>query len=324
MLIHSVFVAALLIGAHSDGEFSILNYPKSVSFKGHDHLKESNLKEVYFATLGFSNSQFSNWKGLYINDPFNLAEGIATVVVEGMPSIDQPKGHHFPLKTDTEDDSIFSTLKDGINLRYPDTATQIVHVDLANNLEDSDNNLFKDIKIEKPNKNTYLKNEAENREFLKDIDLLNAIAEKVHSNIKSDGIPDLFWFKLSSLHPVVDLYGENSTEVKEAKHLLNEAVLRLNEAFRKAYNGAVLFSVITSDASHTRKTRSILATGKDRQLNLASEYSEDFPVIFNIVLWLCVVLGFSLLAISLVIGNMDPGRDSIIYRMTNPRMKKDN
>lgn len=91
---------------------------------------------MFFATLGFSNSQFSNWKGLYINDPFNLAEGIATVVVEGLPSIDQPKGHHFPLKTDTEDDSIFYTLKDGINLRYPEGVAHIVHVDLANNLED--------------------------------------------------------------------------------------------------------------------------------------------------------------------------------------------
>lgn len=325
MFIHSIFLVALLIGVNSNGEFSVLNYPKSVSFKGHDHLKESTIKEVFFATLGFSNSQFSNWRGLYINDPFDLAEGIATVVVEGLPTIDQPKGHHFPLKTDTEDDSIFYTLKDGINLRYPEAKTQIIHVDLANNLEDQqDSNLFKDIKIEKPKKNTYLKNEAENREFLKDIDLLNAIAEKVPSNIKSDGIPDLFWFKLSSLHPVVDLYGENSTEVKEAKHLLNEALLRLNDAFRQAYDGAVLFSVITSDVSHTRRTRSILATDNERDLNLASDYSEDYPVIFNIVLWLCVVLGFSLLAIALVIGNMDPGRDSIIYRMTNPRMKKDN
>lgn len=33
---------------------------------------------------------------------------------------------------------------------------------------------------------------------------------------------------------------------------------------------------------------------------------------------------FSLLAISMAIGGMDPGRDSIIYRMTSTRMKKDN
>lgn len=59
-------------------------------------------------------------------------------------------------------------------------------------------------------------------------------------------------------------------------------------------------------------------------LNLALSYSDDYPVIFNIILWFSVVLAFSLLAISYTIGYMDPGRDSIIYRMTSTRMKKDN
>lgn len=45
---------------------------------------------------------------------------------------------------------------------------------------------------------------------------------------------------------------------------------------------------------------------------------------FNIILWFGVVMVFSLLAISYTIGYMDPGRDSIIYRMTSTRMKKDN
>lgn len=59
-------------------------------------------------------------------------------------------------------------------------------------------------------------------------------------------------------------------------------------------------------------------------LNLAKSYSADYPVIFNIILWFGVAMVFSLLAISLAIGDMDPGRDSIIYRMTSTRMKKDN
>lgn len=59
-------------------------------------------------------------------------------------------------------------------------------------------------------------------------------------------------------------------------------------------------------------------------LNLAKSYSSDYPVIFNIILWFGVAMVFALIAISLAIGNMDPGRDSIIYRMTSTRMKKDN
>ncbi|XP_076238342.1 ATPase H(+)-transporting accessory protein 2 isoform X2 [Calliopsis andreniformis] len=58
--------------------------------------------------------------------------------------------------------------------------------------------------------------------------------------------------------------------------------------------------------------------------NLAKYYSKDYPAIFNILLWFGVVFVFSLLAICIVISQMDPGRDSIIYRMTSNRMKKDN
>lgn len=63
---------------------------------------------------------------------------------------------------------------------------------------------------------------------------------------------------MNSLHPLSDLHGENSTETVEAKQLLNEAILRLNVAFTKAYDKNVLVSIITSDSSHTRRTRSIL------------------------------------------------------------------
>ncbi|KYM83721.1 Renin receptor [Atta colombica] len=56
----------------------------------------------------------------------------------------------------------------------------------------------------------------------------------------------------------------------------------------------------------------------------AKTYTEDYPVIFNIMLWFGVVFVFSLLAICIAIADMDPGRDSIIYRMTSNRMKKDN
>jgi len=58
-------------------------------------------------------------------------------------------------------------------------------------------------------------------------------------------------------------------------------------------------------------------------LNLGTFYSGDYPVIFNIILFLAIVLIIFVVAVSAAMATMDPGRDSIIYRMTNPRMKKD-
>lgn len=60
------------------------------------------------------------------------------------------------------------------------------------------------------------------------------------------------------------------------------------------------------------------------QLNDDDAYSADYAAIFNIILWFGVVFAFSLIAIVYALIDMDPGRDSIIYRMTSTRMKKDN
>ncbi len=60
-----------------------------------------------------------------------------------------------------------------------------------------------------------------------------------------------------------------------------------------------------------------------RNLNLASPYDELFPVMFNIVLWLSIVLILAIIGVSYGMWHMDPGRDSIIYRMTSTRIKKD-
>ena len=57
-------------------------------------------------------------------------------------------------------------------------------------------------------------------------------------------------------------------------------------------------------------------------MDFGGEFTDDFPAIFNIVLFLAIVLSTAVLAAAFAIGGMDPG-DSIIYRMTNPRMKKD-
>lgn len=61
----------------------------------------------------------------------------------------------------------------------------------------------------------------------------------------------------------------------------------------------------------------------EKMLNVASDYGEDFPAIFNIILWTMVVLGLTVYGISWGMWNMDPGKDSIIYRMTAQRQRRD-
>lgn len=59
------------------------------------------------------------------------------------------------------------------------------------------------------------------------------------------------------------------------------------------------------------------------EINLAIAYSADYPVIFHIILWLSVFMALLVIFVTYGMMTMDPGTDSIIYRMTTTRLKKD-
>ncbi|EFA03659.1 ATPase H(+)-transporting accessory protein 2 [Tribolium castaneum] len=335
MIVPLICVAFLGASVSANGELTILHHPPSLLFKGHDHVKESILKEVYSSALGFSTEQYSNWDGLYIEDPFNLAKAVVTVSVDGTSDIGNGKGHNFPLKTNVDEFDVFSALERRVLQRYPETEGHLVRISAGDSLHQlHKHKVFRNLKLDKSKKVlNYLKASVEeDQAFLNEITVLNSIADEIqNSGLHLDGTPDVFWFKIESLHPLIDLYGENSTKVKEAKQLLNDAILHLNSVFTKVYKDKVLVSVITSDAVHTRRARNILQEKKpepkdtqETKVNPAKFYSKDYPVIFNIILWFGVAMTFTLLAICIAIAQMDPGRDSIIYRMTSTRLKKDN
>jgi len=61
-----------------------------------------------------------------------------------------------------------------------------------------------------------------------------------------------------------------------------------------------------------------------KNVTLAHQYEQDFHVVFGMILSTMLIMGTFLLIAVITIWGMDPGRDSIIYRMTNQRVKKDN
>ncbi|XP_047007690.1 renin receptor [Ictalurus punctatus] len=85
--------------------------------------------------------------------------------------------------------------------------------------------------------------------------------------------------------------------------------------------------VKTFETPLTRKSRSILEakqiSNPGSPYNLAYKYNFEYAVVFNIVLWLMIVLALAVIVISYNLWNMDPGYDSIIYRMTNQKIRMD-
>ena len=68
---------------------------------------------------------------------------------------------------------------------------------------------------------------------------------------------------------------------------------------------------------------SLLQSETDNPYNLAYPYNYNYSVIFNIILWMMIGLALAVIVICYNLWNMDPGYDSIIYRMTNQKIRMD-
>uniref|UniRef100_A0A915AZD7 Renin receptor n=3 Tax=Parascaris univalens TaxID=6257 RepID=A0A915AZD7_PARUN len=125
---------------------------------------------------------------------------------------------------------------------------------------------------------------------------------------------------------------------------LEAAVDFLTEALSAAYGDQALVEVTTeqspdvmnvdaadgaSQLPHKIRKREALTASEAhiveirRALNVYQFTSSDYPAIFAIFAGVIIVLSIAVLFIAVGIWNMDPGKDSIIYRMTTTRMKKD-
>ncbi|CAF4821867.1 unnamed protein product [Pieris macdunnoughi] len=324
-----------VIGIHAGGEFSVLHSPKSLRFSGSSKTLESLLKEVFSASLGLSVEENSDWNGLSVVDPFDTPEAVVEVYVDGVSSLGNAAGlkaKTYPLIVDEYEPDTYDSVAHRIKQHFTNGGNKLVNIRLS---EPDDliaySKVFGDIAPPKVGKQLlqHLKYDSyeEDYQFLFELETLKAIINKINSGaISADNIVDCYNFRFTSLHALSDLHGPNSLQTKEAKKLLGEAIQALSSAFVKAYDGKVLVTAVTTDIAHTRRAvREAPDDAPVSEMNPADDnYTADYAAIFNIILWFGVVFAFTLIAIVYAIMDMDPGRDSIIYRMTSTRMKKDN
>ncbi|CAL7940221.1 unnamed protein product [Xylocopa violacea] len=353
---------AALIAVKASGDFVVLHSPNSVLFSGNEEVEQSLLKEVLAAGLGFTVKLRGIWSGISITDPFSLPEAVVAIVIEGVDSIDVPRGKRFPLNVNEVEETTWQALRERLEER--DNNNTLVRISLGDGLDALGQSALGELKptpIDETSLRALNLRKEEDRKFLEEVQLLHAIAKKAPSAIKPDSKSDIYWLVISGLRPIFDTYGSNSTTSREALSLLNNAMNVINDAFIQTYDGQVMVVAFTNDASKVHHIRSVTLERQKRESSdlapnategvetpleakrfnntmfsndnnnaikeiqgLAKTYTNNYPVVFNIFLWFGVVFVFSLLAICIAISQMDPGRDSIIYRMTSNRMKKDN
>ncbi|KAF2362471.1 Renin receptor-like [Trinorchestia longiramus] len=311
--------STLFMSSHA-GDLTISYAPDSLRFGHASPLRSSSLDDMLAAAMGYTPAT-SPWSGLTVTSPFKHPTAMVVVGIDGSGSAVQEEGQHYTLQEDKPFINVYGALHSAVSARAQ-RPTHFVHMEVA------DGAGIESEQVSSPSDSTLVASREPDASFLLEVGVLPSLIDKaaVNSSVPHGG-QDFIFYQLESFALLVKTYGDNSPQVQEGKQLLRSAIDRLVSRARSLYADQVLVvSAVTDKSSDTlsRASRSVLAADDNiADVNLAKEYSEDYPVIFNIILFLSLVLIIALLGVSAAMAYMDPGRDSIIYRMTNPRMKKD-
>jgi hypothetical protein len=82
---------------------------------------------------------------------------------------------------------------------------------------------------------------------------------------------------------------------------------------------ALVITLATKESARVRRARQIEASSSN--VTIATMYSDEYPIMFNLFFWTSLVLVLIVISIVYVFLTLDPGADTIIYRMTAPRLK---
>lgn len=301
------------------GDITVSYSPSSLRFGSADSLYSSELDDVIAASLGYTPDGLT-WPGLTVTSAFKypVASVVFGIKTEGFPI--KIEGASYELKEDASLMESYNSVSSLIGAR----AERPVHFEKLNILS-----LTSHVDVAAlPQTSSLSENNPIDMAFLQEMALLSTISDylKVNSS-RADNGQDIFFVNIDSFATLVKEYGADSLQVKEASELLRSSLEQALYRLRSLYDDrVVIFDALLSEERHVRRIReAMFADVKNDSVsyNLASVYSEDFPVVFNIILILSIILVVAIIGVTAAMGFMDPGRDSIIYRMTNPRMKKD-
>jgi renin receptor len=322
---------AVFAAVYASGEFVVLHSPDSVEFTVNGEIEQSCLKEMLSAALGYTGKQKDSEHSIAVLDPFMMPKALVAIPIDGIDQLpaqkEKPKAT-YPLIVDEAEETTWQAIRSRIEERSNDNT--LVRINLSDGVDALGQSALGELKPVNMEKLKSLSSEIEeDRKFVEEMQLLHAIADNAFSAKKHDSGTDVYWLVVSALRPVLDLHGNMSAVTDEANTLLTDAIEHVSKAFVNTYDGKIVIAIFTNNV---RNARSVLerqrreVKEKEEFSGRAKEnvYTDDYPVIFNIILWFGVIFVFSLLAICIAIADMDPGRDSIIYRMTSNRMKKDN
>ncbi|XP_014111115.1 PREDICTED: renin receptor isoform X2 [Pseudopodoces humilis] len=294
----AALVAAVCVAGVCGGEFSILRSPQSVVFRdGSWPIPGERIPDVAALTMGFSVEEDLPWPGLGVGDLFHRPQATVLVTVKGVDKL-PVKGFSYPIENAVPFslDSVANAIHALFSEETP-VVLQLAPSEERVYMVGKANAVFEDLSV--------TLRQLRNRLF-QDNSILSSLP--LNSLSRNNEVDLLFLSELQVLRDITSLFADEMFNLYGGNAVVEVVAV-------KEFNSPL-----------SRKTRSILQASQSKEenpYNLAYPYNYDYSVIFNIVLWMMIGLALAVIVISYNLWNMDPGYDSIIYRMTNQKIRMD-
>lgn len=346
-----VVLLSSLVSSALANEFSILRSPGSVVFRnGNWPIPGDRIPDVAALSMGFSVKEDLSWPGLAVGNLFHRPRATIMVTVKGVDKLALPTGsvisypleNAVPFSLDSVANSIHSLFSEEtpVVLQLAPSEERVYMVGKANSvfedlsvtLRQLRNRLFQENSVlNSLPLNSLSRNNEVDLLFLSELQVLHDISSLLsrHKHLAKDHSPDLYSLELAGLDELGKRYGEDSEQFRDASRILVDALQKFADDMYSLYGGNAVVELVTVksfDTSLVRKSRTILETKQENTqspYNLAYKYNLEYSVVFNLVLWIMTGLALAVIITSYNIWNMDPGYDSIIYRMTNQKIRMD-
>uniref|UniRef100_A0A8C5KVX6 Renin receptor n=1 Tax=Jaculus jaculus TaxID=51337 RepID=A0A8C5KVX6_JACJA len=331
-----ILLLSLLVAGVLGNEFSILRSPGSVVFQnGNWPTPGERSPDVAALSMGFSVKEDLSWPGLGVGNLFHPPRATIVVMVKGVDKLNA-----VPFSLDSVANSTHSLFSEETPVAlqmapseergYMAGKANSVFEYLTVTLWQLRNRLFQENSVlNSLPLNSLSRNNEVDLLFLSELQVLHDISSLLsrHKHLAKDHSPDLYSLELAGLGEIGKRYGEDSEQFRDASSILVDALQKFADDMYNLYGGNAVVKLVTVksfDTSSVRKTRTILEVkqeGPETPYNLA--YNFEYSMVSNMVLWIIIGLALAVIITSYNIWNMDPGYDSIIYRMTNQKIRMD-
>jgi renin receptor len=361
IILTTIILSAHKLRAESTLE--VVYCPDSIRFGESQPIESSSIADFLSLSLGYTLPKPFNWKGINaITNVLSLPKASLTLRIAGHYDITNSI-NKFPIFETKDMDNQFDILSKRTHKRFIDQNLFLVKIDLPQeDLSDNGINgnelllrhlpITSNERFSEALKDNELKqfvssenldvNDPNIKLFITEIgtikQLLTALKNVKNSNIDSNSWPirAIFWIEIRGLKQIVDNNNYNNNVKSKARLLITNLLQELTKELRSLYDNKIIITVIEDDQmpdALVRRTRYLFANenklsenklnANNTILNLAHDYDPDFHTSFAMLAFTTILIALIVFGVSVAMWNMDPGRDSIIYRMTSQRMKKE-